>query len=243
MGEKKRPISGTNVYIIGGKFGSSILGKIRLVTRRGVEITESLNDSLKVTLQNQIDKVVGKFILSDEDGNALPLIQTLLSGIKIKNSVKVATKTVSCPVRPVAIQGIATGSAYTALDCMGILTEVKVPKSGVILSATFWDLDDEGLQTDLLIFKERITQVADHDKYSPADFDTLDFVTEIAFFAFDDHDTMQLSEVNNIGKAYTAPHGKFWVQAIARGAQDIAAGSEPRFQLQILSDDPDWKAR
>ena len=242
MAEKKRKIPGTNVYIIGA-VGTAVLGKIRLVTARGVEITEQVNHSVKVTLQKQVDNIIGKVILSDEDGVPLPLIETLLNGLKIIGAVKVQTKTVSCPSRPAQIDGIVTGSGYTAGDALGTLTRVKVPKSGVIMSGTWWDFDNEGTQVDLEIFKDKVIQIPDHDTFSPTDFDMLPFVMELSFFAFDDHTNVQTSEVMNIGKAYTCPKGYFYIQAVDRSTQNIAAGSEPRFQLQILSDDPTWKER
>ena len=104
--ERKRQISGTNVYIVGGVEGGKIkvgglLGKIRLVTKRGTEITETVNDSIKATLQKTLN-VVGKFILSDEDGVELPLIETLKNNLGIKKPVKIVLRTVSCPKVPVA---------------------------------------------------------------------------------------------------------------------------------------------
>jgi len=149
---------------------------------------------------------------------------------------------ISVPEYPIEIPGITPADALDIGDCMGLLIPLTVPKRGIIYSATLWDLDDEGLQIDLEVFKEPIVQIANDAPWSPTDTDMLKFVTEIAFFAFDDHINSQTSEVKNIGKAYTAPDGKFWIQAVARGASNIAAGSSPRFQLHILPLDPDWEA-
>ncbi len=148
---------------------------------------------------------------------------------------------VSCPDEPVMITGITAADAFDAGDVMGNFTKVKVPKLGIIYSATFWDLDDEGTQVDLELFKHVITQTASDAAWSPTDADMLGFVTEIPFVSFDDHINSQTAEVNNIGKAYTAPEGFLWVQAVCRGTPNIAAGSSPRFQLQIISYDPTWR--
>lgn len=169
------------------------------------------------------------------------LLEALVKGIIVQNTVKVQTKVVTCPLEPIQIPGIGTGSAYEATDCMGTIFMVEVPTSGEIVSATFWDLDDEGLQTDFEIFKHEPRQTADNSNWAPTDEDLLKLVTELAFFAFDDHGGGRTSELKNIGKGYTAPEGKFYIQAIARGAQDIAALNIPRFQLQIRSDDPTWQ--
>lgn len=233
----------TEVWLLGTKGGGAppIIGKVRLVDPRGGEITESANHSIKTTLQEQTENIVGKIILSDEKGVELPLIQTLINGINVNNSVKVATKTVSCPVDPKEIPGIGAGVAYATGEAFGTVFRIDVPTSGVIMSATYWDLDDEGLQADFEIFKHEIPVTTDNAAWAPVDATLLNFVTELSFFAFDDHGNSQTSEINNIGKAYTAPEGRFWIQQIARGAQNIAAGNIPRFQLQILSDDPDWR--
>ena len=149
-------------------------------------------------------------------------------------------KIVSCPVIPIGIPGIGAG-AEDANDTFGTLVELKVPKSGTITSATYWDLDDEKTQVDLLIFKHKITQIADNALWQPADAAMLHFVTQLDFVGYEDHVDSATFELPNIGKGYSAPEGKFWVQAVCRGTPTIAAGSAPRFQFQIFPDDPDWQ--
>ena len=170
-------------------------------------------------------------------------LQSLIDGIKISTSVKVQTKVVSCPAMPLTIPGIGAGVAYTAGDVMGTIFEIDVPPSGIIYSATLWDLDDENLQIDLEIFKNKPAQIADNAAWSPTDGSMLGFLTEIAFAGFDDHINSRTSEVNIIGKAYSVPNGKVYIQAVTRGAHNIAAGSEPRVQIQIISDDPNYQER
>ena len=154
-----------------------------------------------------------------------------------------AGRVVSCPVFPVVIPGIAAVDAFDANDCFGTVVTISVPVRGVIYSATFWDYDDEGTQIDLEVFKEPIVQTASDAAWSPADGDMRKFVAEIEFFAFDDHIISQTSEVKNIGKAYTAPGGKLYIQAVCRSTPTIAAGASPEIQLQILSDEPGWEER
>ena len=161
---------------------------------------------------------------------------------EVKKIVKdnLSSKIVSCPREPYRIEGIGAG-AEDADDCLGTVSKIKVPKYGIIYSATFLDLDDEGTQVDLEIFKRSYTAIADNAAWSPTDSDMEGFVHEIPFFSFDDHINSQTSESNGINKAYTAPDGVFYIQAVCRGTPTIAAGSEPRFQLQILSLDPDFE--
>ena len=152
-------------------------------------------------------------------------------------------KVVTCPLVPIVIPGITVSNAFDAHDCFGTLFIIEVPTSGIILSATYWDLDDEKTQLDLEVFKAPIAQIASDDAWAPTDDDLLKFVTEISFFALDDHINSATSDVTNIGKGYKAPSGKFWIQAVDRSTKNIAAGNIPRVQLQILSDDPNWQER
>lgn len=169
----------------------------------------------------------------------MPNLIELLESIE---SLVFAPKTiVSCPATPVEIPGIAAADAFEANDVFGTLVELDVPKSGVIISATFWDLDDESTQIDLEIFKRKITQTASDAAWAPSDTDLLHFVTELAFVIGDDHINSYTFDLTNIGKAYTAPEGKFWIQAVCRSTPTIAAGSMPRFQLQIQSFDPKFE--
>ena len=155
------------------------------------------------------------------------------------------TRIVSCPLVPMTIPGIGTAAVYAGTaaipECLGTLARLSVPKRGIIVSATLFDLDDEGIQTDLEIFQNTITQVADNAAWTLSAIDSLQFVDEIPFFTFDDQLACQTSEARNIGKAYVAPLGLFYIQAITRGAPTIAAGALPRFQLQIQSFDPTFK--
>ncbi len=43
--------------------------KVRLTDARGVEITDSVHHSIKVTLQKQDEVVIGKVMLVDSEGN------------------------------------------------------------------------------------------------------------------------------------------------------------------------------
>ena len=160
--------------------------------------------------------------------------ETLDQILRVLSSPKIA---VNCPANPVEIPGITAANAFDANDCFGTLVELKVPRSGEIRSATFWDLDDENSQVDLLIFGHKIAQTASKDPWSPKDSDMLFFITQLDFVSSEDHDNSRTFELTNIGKAYSVPEGKFWIQAVCRGTPNIAAGQMPKFQLQILSFD------
>lgn len=148
------------------------------------------------------------------------------------------TTIVSCPNSPIPIPGIGAG-AEGALDAMGTLFTINVPKRGVLVSATYFDLDYEGTQVNLYIFKNVVTAIADNAAWTCSDSDVLYQVTRLAFSAFNAQTASQTSEITNIGKAYTAPSGKFWLQTQCASICTIAVA--PRIQLQIQSFDPDFK--
>lgn len=155
-----------------------------------------------------------------------------------------ATNTItSCPEKPLEIPGIAVADAFDAGDCFGTVMTIIVPKKGILYGATYFDLDDEGSQIDLEVFKHSITQIASDAAWAPSDTDILNFIAEIQFVgaAFDDHGTCQTCETRNLGIAYTAPVGKLYIQAVCRGTPNIAAGNVPRVQLHILSLDTEWR--
>ena len=90
------------------------------------------------------------------------------------------TTIVSCPLEPLKVPGVTAG-AYTANDCVGTVIKLAVPKRGIIISATWYDLSDLGTQYDLEIFKHDITEIGDNGAWSPTDSNITHFVTEIAF--------------------------------------------------------------
>ncbi len=152
------------------------------------------------------------------------------------------TTIVNCPVVPVRIPDVGENT-YTTLDTFGKIVKLKVPKRGEIRSAIYYDLDYEGLQTKLHIFNKSITQIAPEDAWAPSDADILNLVTTLDFVApTAGHTNSYTFELTNIGKAYTAPEGFFWIQAQCVGAQDMASAEVyPRFKIQIQSFDPDFK--
>lgn len=158
----------------------------------------------------------------------------------IQKLIAQSNRVVDCPETPFEIRGITTGAAYQSGDNMGIITKLEVPKSGVIYSATFWDMDDEGLQYDLVILKHGVVQVADNSPWAPIDQELLGFIAELSFVSFDDHGGARTSSLTNIGQGYVAPEGFLYIQCVVRGAHNIAAGNLPRFQLQILPTELDW---
>jgi len=155
---------------------------------------------------------------------------------KINDPVKVVTSTFASG--RYQIPGITTGAAYADGDVIGRQFSIKVPKSGVIQSAVFYDLDDEGIQIDFILHRSQWTTViADNDPMDLADDDLVKIIDVLEFSTFVDFTNGRISFLNSIGKAYVVGDDNLlWVTARARGIVTIAAGNLPQFQLTILSD-------
>ena len=131
----------------------------------------------------------------------------------------------------IAVPNITPANALHADDAMGDLFGIRVPKSGIIQSATFYDVDDEGSQVDLVLTRARFTGAASDAAFSMLDDDLLTVIIQLNFTTFFDMVNGQVSSIENIGKAYRVPPekkgskmGVIYAQAIARGTPNIAAG-------------------
>jgi hypothetical protein len=163
------------------------------------------------------------------------MLQEILDAILTRRLSKV----VACPENPISVPG--TSADTDSGDAMGTIFQIAVPPSGIIYSATLWDLADQNKQTDIYLFKHIITQVADDAAWTCSDSDILYLITALVMVPTVDHTVGRTAELTNIGKAYTAPEGKFYCQAVDRGGQTLATA--PAFQLQIIPDDPNWRAQ
>lgn len=139
--------------------------------------------------------------------------------------------------------GIGTGAAYADGDQMGdafrfpgVLRQETL--AGQLYSATYLDMDDEGLQVDLHLFLWKPTYfLNDNGAYSPADTDLLGYVGTVNFTTFSNlgNNQMSVGSFNPIAVA-KAPTTDLWGQVVTRGALNIAAGNLPMFRIVTLAD-------
>ena len=155
-----------------------------------------------------------------------------LSGTEVP--ILVANHTVR--VGPVRIEGTSTG-LYTTADAFGAKFSVLVPTSGVIQSVQFYDLDDEGVNTEIWLFNQDFTGTTDNLAFAVSDTDLLKVVSSILVNTFRDAASNQIGVLDNLGISYIAPTGRLWIQCVTRGGPTIAAGQEPFLAFTILSDD------
>lgn len=133
----------------------------------------------------------------------------------------------------VAIPGIGVAAAYADADAFGTIFTIVVPPVGSIAQVLMYDMDDEGVATDIVICDAPFTATADNSAFAVSDTDLLKVVGVISISTFTDLGGMR------VGQAYPAHHyttqtGQLFCQCITRGTPTIAAANLPylRFLVQ-----------
>ena len=168
-----------------------------------------------------------------------------LDAVKPGVSLRVQGKTVHCPQDPIIIPGIATGDALDALDVVGGKFVIEVPRSGYILGARFYDLSDQGSAIRLHLFNRDLTPAANDAAWSPTDYEVIHELYVLTFQSnFEDEINSQFSTVLDLWP-YSAPEGKLYcvLTTPAASTPTYTSPGEPRIQLIIASDDPEWEER
>ena len=141
------------------------------------------------------------------------------------------------PTTVFSLTGAGGATQYADKDAIGTTAiSVRVPTFGVIETALFFDLDDEGLQVDLWLFTAQPSAQTDNSQFSLTDAEVQTVIDVIPFTTFQDAKNGQVSIVRSIGTAYWAPSGTIYAQAQSRGAPTISTAAIPAFQLHILTD-------
>ena len=130
------------------------------------------------------------------------------------------------------ISGIGTGSIYASGEAFGGKFTITVPKKGVIETVMMLDLDDEGIETELWLFREDFTATADNAAFAVTDADLLKLEVVIGITKFANASINQVGINNGLALPFLAPAGKFWVQCVTRGTPNIAAGNIPLVALR-----------
>ncbi len=146
---------------------------------------------------------------------------------------EVRAKVASTPF--VEIQGIVTGAAYASGDAFGSKFSIDVPKIGVLQTAIMLDLDDEGIETELWLFRNDFTATTDNAAFAVSDADLLLLEAVIGITNFANAGNNQVGINNGLNLPYTAPEGKLLCQCVTRGVPNIAAINIPRVALRIIS--------
>lgn len=137
----------------------------------------------------------------------------------------------------VLVPGTSAASAYADEDAFGTRFTLDVPRSGVITSAMAIDEDDEDLDVNLFLFREDITSGTDNSAYAPSTSDLLKLEAIINLDLRYGVSGATLGYNPGLVVPYIAPAGLLWVQAVARGALNLAAGKRWFVALRIVADD------
>ena len=140
-------------------------------------------------------------------------------------------------IGPTPVPGVGAAVLYTANDAFGILHRVQVPKSGIIQSVRFYDKDDEGLNMELLLFRELPGAQTDNAAIAVADIDLPLIEASILIDTWRDLLDNQVGIEDALDIAYTAPNGELWAQWVSRGGPTIAAAAMPEWGMTILADE------
>lgn len=168
--------------------------------------------------------------LTDED-DPLPVL--------VSNTVQppIAGQTIT---RVVQVPGIGTGSAYQTGDAFGTLItfpDVFRPEkgSGIVVKVLFYDLDDEGIQKDLILFSDVVTTTADNSPIALPDSLIQSIKGGITISTFFDLLDNQVGQwTGTLWVQGTGPN--LYALAITRGADNVAAGSVPLIALTTVPD-------
>ncbi len=122
---------------------------------------------------------------------------------------------------------------YTADDAFGGKGRLFVPPVGTITQAFFYDLDDEGMAVDVVLFDADFTATADDAAFAVSDDDAKKCIGVISISSFANCGGFQIGQAFP-ALNYSVPSGVIYYQCIIRGAPTVAAGSEPflRFWVQ-----------
>jgi len=162
----------------------------------------------------------------------------------LERGLRVKGKTVHCPEEAVIVPGIASADALDALDVVGGIFVIEVPRSGYVMGARLYDPSDQGSALRLHVFKRRFAIAASDAAWSPSDDDLYNELFVLNFTAYEDEINGQLSEIE-LTKGYSAREEKFYcaLSTPAGSTPTYTSPAWPRVQLIIASDDPDWVER
>lgn len=133
------------------------------------------------------------------------------------------------------IPGITAGAAHAAQDALGKLFIFDgVPERGWIQSGRLFDPDDDNIAIDIIVHNADFGATADDAAYDVSDEDNESIIDIVEFGVFVDLVISRYAFGRARGQLYHAPQGKFYCQAITRGASNIAAGKSPMIELSIL---------
>lgn len=156
-----------------------------------------------------------------------PSLNRILEVVRVKTPIPFSTGRME-------IVGLAAG-AHAAGEALGTQWRVNVPKDAILAHATYYDLSDLNVQTNLVIANSPFgTQIADNAAFNVAIVDQLKIEYEIEFVVFNNHITSRSSYVDHIDRIVRFPSGVCYLQAWSPAAQTPVAAKIPQVQLDFF---------
>ena len=153
--------------------------------------------------------------------------------VHVQDRAEVVGRVFSTPYMEIPI--IGTGSAYAAGDAFGGKFTIDVPKIGIIETAIMLDLDDEGIETEIWLFRGDFVATTDNNAFAVSDADLLLLEAIIGITNFANANANQVGINNGLDLPYIAPQGKLHCQCVTRGVPNIAASNIPWVALRGIN--------
>ena len=131
------------------------------------------------------------------------------------------------------VSGVGTGSAYTSGDAFGRKITLHVPVEGTISNVVFQDLDDEGINKELVLFDRDFEETADNAAFAVSDADLAKCIGVAYINTWSDFGNNQVGQAVP-ALSYVTPNGMLYAQLVTRGADNIAAGAIPTFFVVVV---------
>lgn len=132
----------------------------------------------------------------------------------------------------IEIPGIGTAAAYASGDAFGGKFLLDVPPMGIIASVVFLDLDDEGINKEVVLFDRDFTATADNSAFNVSDADLLNCIGVLSVDTWFDFGANRIG-VGSPALGYSAPSGRLYCQVVTRGIDNIASGNLPKLFLAV----------
>ena len=148
-------------------------------------------------------------------------------------------------VLPFFVPGIGAAAAYASDDQFGAVFTFSAPAQGVIRDLRFHDRDNEGIDKEIWLFDVLPTLAADNAAFSLSDADNTHVIAVFAVTTWRLAVNNQIGFTANTPAAYTLSgvdmsvginpdaNGTVWGAVKTKGADNIAAGSEPLLSFVI----------
>lgn len=178
----------------------------------------------------------------DGDSEFAPVDSLRPLPVRHYGGVTIGRKTVHCPGVPKPVPGIGSAVGFAALDTVGVLFTIRVPKSGMIWGARLYDPSDNGSNINVHLFTRTVTLAADNAPWTLSDADSLAEIATLLFTTWVDNINNQYSQLQTQEIAYSAPEGLLYVGLATPAASTptYTVPAWPHLQLVIHSDDPDF---